>query len=198
MLKIKASLNEKDWKLEMKTPFKMIAAVAASILVSACSSDFGTDLFSMEERILPCPNVSILPGAETITVFRQGPGRDLVDVTFEGSIEPLKGECAYEDDESLIAAELFLQINAVKGPAASSNQVSLPFFISIVDRDKRVLSKRVFDSPIVIPEGKRRGAALEEMIQRIPVLSGRDGRDYTIVLGFQLTGEQLEYNRQNN
>ncbi|WP_148301779.1 hypothetical protein [Sneathiella glossodoripedis] len=182
----------------MKSVLKLIAALSIPLLAGACSTDFGTDIFSMEERVLPCPTVSILPGAETITVFREGPGRDLVDVTFEGSIEPLKGECLYEDDDSLIVAELFLQLNVVKGPASNSNSVKLPFFISIVDRDKKILSKRVFDSPIEIPEGKRRGAALEEMIHRIPVLSGRDGRDYTIVLGFQLTAEQLEYNRQNN
>lgn len=182
----------------MKTSFKLLAAMTGTLLVGACSGDFGTDIFSSEERYLPCPNVRILPGAETITVFLPGPGRDLVDVTFEGSIEPLKGECVYENDESLIVAELFLQINAVKGPAASSNQVNLPFFIAIADQDRKILSKRVFESPIEIPESKRRGAVLEEMIQKIPILSGRDGRDYTIILGFQLSDDQLKYNRQNN
>ena len=191
-------MNDKDWMPEMKTPFKLFAAMAGTLLISACSGDFGTDLFSAEERYLPCPNVTILPGADTITVFRPGPGRDLVDVTYEGSIEPLKGECVYEDDDSLIMVELFLQINAVKGPAANENKVNLPFFIAIADRDRKVLSKRVFESPIEIPDGKRRGAVLEEMVQKIPILSGRDGRDYTIVLGFQLSNEQLQYNRQNN
>ncbi len=179
----------------MKKTVKSLAVLSATFMLASCGGDFTTDIFG-SDVVLPCPNVTVLPGADTITIFRAGPGRDLVDVTFEGTIEPLKGECVYQDDDSIILAELFLQVNAVKGPAADSDRPVFPFFIAIADQDRKILSKKVFETPIEIPDGKRRGAALEEMVQKIPVLSGRDGRDYTIVMGFQLTPEQLEYNRK--
>lgn len=177
-------------------PMKSIAILAGTLILSACSGGMDSDFFSMEKRVLPCPNVSVLPNADNITIFRQGPGRDLVDVEFEGVIVPTSGECVYEDDDSLVLAELILRIGAIKGPAATGQKKMFPFFVAIADKNKRILSKKVFESPVVIPEGKRRGAVQEEIVQRIPIMSGLSGRDYTIVLGFQLTSEQLEYNRK--
>ncbi|MBL4666757.1 MAG: hypothetical protein JKY04_05215 [Sneathiella sp.] len=177
-------------------PMKTIAILAGTMILSACAGGLDTDLFSSNKRLLPCPNVSVLPNADAITIFRAGPGRDLVDVEFEGVIVPTSGECLYEDDDTMILAELILRIGAIKGPAATGQEKTFPFFVAIADKDKRILSKKIFQSPIQIPEGKRRGGVQEEIVQRIPISSGRTGRDYTIVLGFQLTAEQLEYNRK--
>ena len=180
----------------MRKSIRALAVLAGPFFLSACAGDFDLDLFGQSAAPLPCPNVTLLPGAENITVFREGPGRDLVDVTYEGTITPISGECAYKDDDGLVIAELILQVSAVKGPAAATEKPDFPFFVAIADRDKKVLSKKIFNTAIEIPEGKRRGAVQEEMVQRIPILSGRTGEDYTIVLGFQLTPEQLEYNRK--
>lgn len=180
---------------------KSASVVAAALFLGSCSSDMNTDLFggdflSSEPKILPCPNVTVVPSAENITIFREGPGRDLVDVTFEGSIEPVSGECEYQDDESLVVTEMVMRINATKGPAASSQAQEFPFFIAISDWNRRILSKKVFKSPVEVPEGKRRGTVQEEIVHRIPVISGRSGADYTILIGFQLTREQLQYNQK--
>ncbi|WP_169567807.1 hypothetical protein [Sneathiella limimaris] len=180
----------------MKKTLRTFAVLMGPLFVSACGGNFSTDLFGSDQAPLPCPNVTVLPGAENITIFREGPGRDLVDVTFEGVIEPIGGECVYEDDDALVVAELLLQVSVVKGPAANTETPTVPFFVAIADRDKKVLSKKVFDTTIQIPAGQKRGAVQEEMIQRIPILSGRTGADYAIVIGFQLSGEQLEYNRK--
>ncbi len=178
---------------------KLIAGLTVLSILSGCSGSIDTglsDLFKADKTPLPCPKVSVLPNADTITAFRDGPGRDLVDVLYEGVIAPFSGECFYEDDDSLLVVELVLRIGAIKGPAATSQIHEFPFFVAIADQDKRILNKKVLMSPIEVPEGKRRGAVQEEIVQRIPLPAGRTGRSYTIVLGFQLTPEQLAYNRK--
>jgi len=167
------------------------------LFLSACAGSIGTDFFSADKALLPCPKVSVLPNAGNITIFQEGPGRDLVDVTYEGVIIPISGECIYANDDAEVSAELILRIGATKGPAAKSQTQTFPFFVAIADKDNRVLSKKVFQSPVEVPEGQRRGAVQEEIVQTIPILSGRNGGDYTIVLGFQLTSEQLDYNRKS-
>jgi len=175
---------------------KSISLLAGVFVLSACAGGLDTDLFSSNKRVLPCPNVAVLPNAGNITIFRSGPGRDLVDVEFEGVIIPTSGECVYENDDSEVLAELILRIGAIKGPAATSQKQVFPFFVAIADKNKKVLGKKIFESLIEVPQGKRRGAVQEEIVQRIPITSGRSGADYTIVMGFQLTNEQLEYNRK--
>ncbi len=171
---------------------------AMSLMLTGCSGGFDTgigDIFT-EKQPLPCPSVSVLPNADSITIFQEGPGRDLVDVLYEGVIAPVSGECLYENDDTELLVELILRIGAIKGPAARSQTQEFPFFVAIADPDKRILNKKVLISPIEVGEGRRRGAVQEEIVQRIPLPTGRTGRNYTIVLGFQLTKEQLEYNRK--
>ncbi|GLQ05684.1 hypothetical protein [Sneathiella chinensis] len=172
-------------------------AVLAPVALTACSGSIDAglgDMFSTREP-LPCPQVAVLPHADAITIFRPGQGRDLVDVQYEGVIAPVSGECSYEDDDSVIAVDLILRIGAIKGPAATSQTQEFPYFIAVADRNKKILNKKVFTSPVSVPEGRRRGGVEEETVQRIPLPTGRFGPDYTIILGFQLTQEQLDYNR---
>ena len=177
---------------------KILAACGGLIFLAGCSGGFDTDIFSTEEAVvIACPKVSILPYADQITVFREGPGRDLVDVEYEGVISPVSGECVYEDDYARVEVDLILRIGAIKGPAAISNEQSFNFFVAVTDGKNRVLNKKVFDSPVVVPEGRRRGAVQEELRQRFPIVSGQRGSDYKIIVGFQLTKEQMAYNQSN-
>ncbi len=180
---------------------KMLVAIGGLGLLAGCSGGFDTDVFSgdffsTEQRVITCPNVTTLPNADEITIFRQGPGRDLVDVQYEGVITPVSGECEYQDDFAWVEVDLILRIGAIKGPAATSQTQDYNFFVAVADKDNRVLNKRVFKSPVEVPEGRRRGAVQEELRQRFPIRSGTRGSDYKIIVGFQLSEEQLSYNQK--
>ncbi|WP_373086703.1 hypothetical protein [Sneathiella sp.] len=175
------------------------ALLSAALLLSSCSGSVDTggifSMFGAKEPLAPCPQVEVLPGAEAITIFREGKGRDLVDVRFEGLLTPVSGECQYVDDDAAVEVSLLLRIDATKGPAADSQSEEFPFFIAIAKKSGKIIAKRIFSSPIEIPEGRRRAAVQEEMEQRIP-LSGTTGGDYVIITGFQLTKEQMELSMQ--
>ncbi|MEX1034466.1 MAG: hypothetical protein WDZ54_00810 [Sneathiella sp.] len=165
------------------------------MLTSACSGSVDTDIFSIfgsSKPLLPCPRVEVLPGAETITIFREGEGRDLVDVRFEGIIVPVSGQCQYVDDDTAVIVELILRIGATKGPAAESQAEEFPFFVAIAERSGKIIAKEIFYSPIEVEEGRRRATAQEELQQRIPLSGLKTGGDYVIIIGFQLTKEQME------
>ncbi len=173
---------------------RMVALLVGTVFLSACSGSVDTGIFDIfEESVpLPCPRVEVLPGADTIAIYREGAGRDLVDVRFEGALEAVSGICQYVDDDSAIVIELVLQIGAIKGPAADSQIEEFPFFVAIAERSGEIVAKKVFISPIEIPGARRRGAVQEEIEQRIPLSGGKTGRDYVIIYGFQLTQEQLD------
>ncbi|MDF2365783.1 hypothetical protein [Sneathiella sp.] len=172
------------------------ATLAVPLLItSACSGSVDTNIFSFfgsSKPLLPCPQVEVLPGAETITIFREGEGRDLVDVRFEGVIAPFSGQCQYVDDDTAVVVELILRIGATKGPAATSQTEEFPFFVAIAERTGEIIAKKIFYSPVEVEEGRRRATAQEELEQRIPLTGLKTGGDYVIIIGFQLTREQLE------
>jgi len=169
----------------------------SAFLLGSCSGSVDTDILSFldEKTPLPCPRVEVLPGADAITIFREGEGRDLVDVRYEGVLEPAGGTCIYEDDDVAVVVDLNVRIGAVRGPAATSQIEEFPFFVAIAKKTGEIIAKEIFISPIEIPEGFRRGVIQEEMQQRIPLPGLKTGADYIIIVGFQLTKEQIELNR---
>ncbi|TNE38509.1 MAG: hypothetical protein EP348_04750 [Alphaproteobacteria bacterium] len=175
---------------------RRLAVLAIIPLLASCSSTFDTgsifSIFGSPRPPLPCPSAEILPGADTITIFREGPGRDLVDVTYEGVLTAVSGECQYVDDDAAVDVSLILRIDATMGPAAQARKQDFPFFVAISDKKGKILAKKVFSSPIEIPEERRRGAVQEEIEQHIPLSAIQTGADFVVIAGFQLTKEQLD------
>lgn len=144
----------------------------------------------------PCPRVSILHDAAKLVLFKSGPGRDLIDVEFEGEITLIGGNCGYVDDDRSIRMRLEIRIAVMRGPAARGPTVDVPYFVAIVGPDQKILVKQVFQSPIEFAENRRRAGALEETVQTIPLQDGQTGANFEVLVGFQLTAAQLDYNRQ--
>ena len=88
------------------------------------------------------------------------------------------------------------RIAALLGPAAGGPAVELPYFVAIVGPDQAILAKQVFRSPIEFEKNRRRAGAMEQIDQTIPLAEGQTGADFEVLVGFQLTAQQLDYNRQ--
>lgn len=140
-----------------------------------------------------CPRVSILEDAAQLVAFRPGAGRDLTDVTLRGVVAGFDGGCEYFDDHVQVAMRL--SILAERGPAAGSNEADLEYFIAIADPEERILNKEVFTTNVTFPTGGSQAGTVETLDYRIPLDQLAAGRFYRILVGFQLTPEQLEYNR---
>jgi len=142
----------------------------------------------------PCPAVAVLQDVATVTQFKPGPGRDLVDVRFEAEFGTLQSSCRY--DRSRLAITLVVDLLALKGPAADAEASDFPFFVAITERGDRVLAKEVFQSRIDFTRERRRAGVREELEQVLQLPAGKGGDDYELLIGFQLAPEQLEYNRR--
>ena len=135
----------------------------------------------------------MLRDAAQATQFREGPGRDLTDVTHEAAFTAVELTCSYRKDQ----LEVALQISFVaeRGPAGA-DKANFPFFVAVVDSQQNILAKEVFDSEVEFEEGRRRTGIREEIDQRITLRSNESGADYEALVGFQLSQEQLARNRR--
>ncbi|MHA1565454.1 MAG: hypothetical protein ACTSX7_09095 [Alphaproteobacteria bacterium] len=169
----------------------MVAGIAA-LTLAACSSP-------NVASIPPCPNVVIVDDIAQMTKFLDGPGRDLTDVVLEVRIASFDGSCVTDPDAGAageVSVDLILVVEATRGPANANNQGQYDFFIAIAETEGDIVAKRVFPGEVVFEGNRNRVAAQEELTQMIPLRPGENGADYDILIGFQLSDEELVYARQ--
>jgi hypothetical protein len=157
----------------------------------------GCGMFGPKEPPTPCPRVSILGDAGRAVQFRPGPGRDPTDVLLEIEIAGISSACEFGRRNESVSVTTNIAVAATRGPAAQGDTVgNVNYFIAVTDREQNILAKQVFDARIAIPPGQRRAGVADETVQRIPLTTRRPG-DIEILVGLQLTEEQLRQNRLN-
>jgi hypothetical protein len=82
------------------------------------------------------------------------------------------------------------------GPANPDRKAAYDFFVAITDPNDEIVAKRIFTTPLDFPTNVGYVEHLEELEQRIPLLKGGSAADYRIIIGLQLTEDELEYNRK--
>lgn len=149
----------------------------------------------------PCPDVGVLKEAASITKFVPGPGRDLIDVIYEGKILSPRGMCEYDVDddtgEGNLAVDLLVTMELNRGPANQERKAEVAYFVGITDSERRILNKQNFSGVVAFPSNKNRLLWTDERVHlNIPLKAGKTGTDFIIYVGFGVTPDQLKFNRK--
>lgn len=174
----------------MRSVRATLAVSALGLLVAACG------LFE-KDVVYKCPAVFILDDAKDLTKFKPGPGRDITDILFEAEIVNFVGDCDYGDNDGKGEAEIELsvQIRVERGPANKGRQVAFDYFVAIPKFQTQSEGKSVFNVTGKFEGNRTRMLYQDDLDMTIPVKVPRDGAALEIILGFQLTPEELKYNR---
>ncbi|MBF0093533.1 MAG: hypothetical protein HQL33_01460 [Alphaproteobacteria bacterium] len=193
-----------------------LGAVALVLALSGCSWFSGTAKEKVEPLPLACPRVSIDKVTSHLTRFRDGPGRDITDKTLEAEITGFTGDCGRTktgEDVTLTVA-----FSANRGPAAKERTLDIPYFVAVSrlaplsgrdkadgeapavgsdgSREREILSKQIFRVASAFPEGINTIRFRDEdIVLELRLSPSETARGYTVHLGFQLTPEEIEYNR---
>ena len=166
------------------------AVAAASLFVlAACSGE--------PPIAAQCPAGGILPDANTIVQFRDGGGRDITDMVVQAQIVDIRIGCVYATRRNKAAVTLDLQIAfaAERGPADRARRAALPYFVAIVDGERNVVARENFVAGFEWTDNRPRVGRVDQWEPYIPLKSNFDGPSYQIMVGFQLTADQLAWNR---
>jgi hypothetical protein len=165
-----------------------LAAVALVVLLSGCS------LFSKKDA-RACPHVEIVSDLSRVVKFGNGPGRDLSDVVYSARIDDVKSNCTY--DGTGVTVEMTVSLLGERGRAGLALPTSdVSYFVAIIDRAQNIIAKRVFTSTFTFPD-KGLASINDEFVQRIPLAPTAPGSDHTVILGFQLSREEIDFNDKN-
>lgn len=170
-------------------PALLAATLGAATLLSSCG---------MFEADLPpvCPDVVILSDASRITKFRDGPGRAPDDVEVEAEIIGFKGECKRVKQGAEVT--LAVSMSAKRGPADTDGAAELAYFVAIPDYFPSPQAKAVFDTRLQFPADTGTLRHVDgEVVMTIPQPEGQAAAK-EVYLGFQLSDEQLRFNRDKS
>lgn len=170
----------------MRTVRTALAISALGLIVAACGA-FDKDIK------YKCPAVFILDDAKDLTRFKPGPGRDITDILFEAEIVNFVGDCDYDEGEAEI--KLSVQIRVERGPANKARQVGFDYFVAIPEFQSQSEGKSVFKVTGEFEGNRTRMLYQDDLDMTIPVKAPTDGAALEIILGFQLTPEELKFNR---
>ena len=163
---------------------KSIPILCLALLLSSCSTN------PFQVVISNCPAVAVLSNTGNLTRFK-GAGRDADDVAFDATITGVQVDC---DEGNDVLVELNFAIVARKGPAMSEGAVTIPYFVVLMRDNNLITAKKIYESTLTFRSGSDRAGVQETIVQRFEDVAIPRRYDYEIMIGFQLTPDEVIYN----
>lgn len=143
----------------------------------------------------PCPLLGVLYDASRLVEFK-GEGERFSNVTYTGEMRGVRGLCRYTGANPI---ELNLEIDMAfgKGPAAEGSSRVYRYWVAVTRANMAPIEKQYFDVTVNFPRGEDRMSGAET-IQRIVIPRANDtvsGANFEVLVGFELTPEQIAFNR---
>lgn len=157
----------------------------------------------VEKKKLPvydgsCPPVSVRPDLASLTEFYDPANPSDKSMVSDARITGVHGTCRVEKDGLVMQIDLSFAGNT--GPKArvkSSDKPSFayPYFVAVTDAQGIVISKEIFAASVSYGAEQTTMTQSESIFQSMPFPDPANGNIYSVIVGFQLTPEQLSYNQ---
>ena len=171
-----------------------IFSLLTVMLLAACSTVTGGGALDNTPNAGPCPTVGALYDAGRIVKF-EGDSEQYSDIAYTGEIIGVRLFCRYVDAQPLLA-EVEIGFAFGQGPKGLADRHDYEYFIAVTRRNRTVLAREDFIVSADFHKGSVDSAA--EIISSIRI-PRRDqtisGGNFEILVGFDLTDEQLKFNK---
>lgn len=173
--------------MTLRRCFQALLLAAALLLPSA-----GAALADPED----CPDFGLVPELTRLTRFKDGPGRTMDDVRYDVIVRGFGDPtCSEKDRRARVRVRLEFAIE--RGRAEQGSRIEFSYFVAIRHRvSGEIVTKEVFPVAFDLPKGRDSVVFEEELEQvTIPIRKDEKGQYYAVLVGLQLTEEQLNFNR---
>ena len=173
-----------------------------------------------------CPAVAVPVYTGDVTSFNPASSREASAIDIVATITNVRSSCTEQGDD--IVANATFDVIATRRDAAGARQVELPYFVSVVQGGRAVVSKRINRVTVNFADGQMRATARgtaagfinrsaatlpPEILERLTrkrkagdmdaavdplsvpeVRAAVQRASFELLIGFQLTDAQLQYN----
>jgi hypothetical protein len=161
-------------------------ALLATLALAACSN------FGNRANTYTCPAATTVPDLQTLVSVVPGPNGAAIQSS--GRVNQVTVACDREGDNGVVATVTVEFAGLRTTPAVV--QIPLPYFVALADSTGNILGKQQYTMQLGFgSEGAQVTKGLDVVTVHIPLKNAQLGNVYTLVVGFQLTQSQLDYNR---
>lgn len=150
--------------------------------------------------VLPenCPKLKIVEDLAEISQFAKPQEPRADELVSMARFTGLDAGCQVAGNSVIL--EMSLDFDGVLGPVGlksggSEANFAYPYFISVINPQGQILSKDVFALAMVYPQGQIQMHKQDRLRQVIPLMPGQSAGQFQVVVGFQLSTDELIYNR---
>jgi len=142
----------------------------------------------------PCPQRAILAEAGDLARYKPG-GRDVTDLVLQARITGMNGVCKPGPKRDITRVTIIVNLDAGRGPAATTRTADFSYFVAVMRGDD-ILTKQILPVHVEFPANsvavKIQG---NEVNVDLPTPKGITAADYRVIIGLQLSPDELSHNR---
>jgi hypothetical protein len=165
---------------------------------SAQQSTWVERMFGIDDRpnVGPCPLMGALYEASRVVEFAPADQERYANIAFTGELQGVRGLCRYVDADP-IRMQIAVDFAFGRGPAATAERKTYRYWVAVARRGLAPLEKQYFDVDVRF----ERGVAVvthTEVLENIVIPRANEtvsGENFEILVGFDLTPAQLQFNR---
>jgi len=201
---------------------QILAALAATVLLASCQTSGRTielpgGVMPEDERaaqqgepnwldralgndrrpnVGPCPLMGVLYENARLVQFQEPGVERYANVAWTGEMQGVRGLCRYVGEDPIRMA-IEVQMAFGRGPAATEERRSYRYWVAVTRRGRAPIAKEYFDVDVRFPRGENVVRRTEEIgAIEIPRANAEiSGENFEILVGFELTPEQIQFNR---
>ncbi|MGB4100679.1 MAG: hypothetical protein WBK91_02055 [Alphaproteobacteria bacterium] len=155
-----------------------------SLVLAGCSSTTDTRV---------CPQVAAVRDLAQIVDFGRDDTPGFSRMVSAGFIGKIEGDCAFRRES--IDVDAGIRLTAQRGPGLGGDRVELPYFIAVVGPGDVPVSKQNLTAVFRFGKHDKESETVENIHVNIPTSEGDVG-GWRVLIGFQLSPEQLAFNRK--
>jgi hypothetical protein len=169
-------------------PFLALALSSCSTMNDSWDSVFGGGSEPLG-KTSACPQVAVI---RDLSVYQNPAAADETTLIYSARMGNVRGNCSV--DENGLTVNATAELVALRGINGTSGNVTLPFFVSVLDAKENVISKKSFDVNVSFDNSERQSRVSIPLKPRINLVPGQDGSTYRVLAGFELSADQVDAN----
>ena len=169
-----------------KPIFRLLAVCVAAFALSSCADD---------KKIDYCPGMTSVLDAYMAATFKPGTEPLPTNALYTVEIVKVKGNCSFDKQGKTSDSNLMVTFGATRATPGDAAQYTVPYFVAVT-LGETVITKQLRKVTFSFAPGEK-SATFEDDIDDVALVTDGEKKpyDYQILVGLQLTKEQLDYNR---
>lgn len=168
------------------TQLRLTLIVILALTAASCTS---------QRKLMFCPSMTSVLDAVVATQFKEGAAAVPANALYTAKIADVSGDCSFDKQGKTSDSSVDVSFTATRPVAGDAAQYTVPYFIAVT-QSNRIITRQARSVTIAFAAGETTAAA-EDHVSSVALVTDGTNRpyDYQILVGFQLTKEQYDYNK---